>query len=506
MTTTFSHEKQFLWWIVGAVGLVEALSYAGWHHAAINAGGWIALTLLTFLVAHRNLKWGICLLFAELCIGSKGYLFSISVGSFDVSLRLGLFLALFLAYAVIICTERRIHFFAWQFWRQYAALVSVVLIGVVIGFFRGNQPMQIFLDANGFLYLGLILPLTHAIRSSQDLILLLRVMLAAIIAMIIKTLSLLFFFSHSGFFGDSWISVYKWVRDTGVGEVTWYPSGFVRVFFQSHIYVVFLFFVLLMLLVVALYRSEKLRVFFAEKQTRQWWALLSLSSATLFLGYSRSFWAGAAAALLLAAHWIVFMKRLSLKRSAVLAGMLFLSGCIGFFLTFVLVNIPLRGTQGVSSASLITDRASNLATESAAASRWQLIQPLLRAGLRHPLLGSGFGATLSFKTADPRVVAEHPDGIQTTYSFEWGYLDLLYKVGIVGVLVYAWLLIVVVREVVRRLRMPDTESVISQHALMTGLLFGTVALMCIHVFTPYLNHPLGIGWILLVSAACTTRL
>lgn len=505
MNTRFL-QKRSVWWLVGAIAIAELVSYAGWHSVTISVFGWVALTLLTFFLAHRNLKWGIFLIFVELCIGSKGYLFSISIGSFDVSLRLGMFLALFLAYAIMVITERRIHFFSWQFWKHYTALVGVIALGIVIGLLRGNESMQIFLDANGFLYLALILPLTHAIRSTDDLMGLLRVMLAAIVALMIKTFGLLFFFSHRAFFGDSWISVYKWVRDTGVGEITWYPNGFVRVFFQSHIYVVLLFFVLLLLLVFALKRAERLRNFFAEKQTRLLWLLLSVTSGTVFLSYSRSFWVGTAAALFCAGLWIVFILRLSLKRSVALAATLLLSGSVGFLIVFTLLNIPLHGSTGVSSSSLITDRTDNLASEPAAASRWQLVRPLWHAGLRHPVFGSGFGATLTYKTADPRVLTEHPDGMQTTYAFEWGYLDLLYKIGIVGVGVYAWLLIALVRETARQIRRQDAnDQTFSQQALMAGLLFGTIALMCIHVFTPYLNHPLGIGWLLLVSVAITKR-
>lgn len=499
-------QKHAVWWFVAAIALVELFSYVGWHRVEINTFGWVALTLLTFFLAHRNLKFGIFLLFAELSIGSKGYLFSMPIGSFDVSLRLGMFLALFLAYVISVIKERRIHFFTWRFWKHYTALVGVIALGIVIGLFRGNESMHIFLDANGFLYLGLILPLTHAIRSPDDVMQLMRVMLAAIIALMFKTFGLLFFFSHRGFFGDSWISVYKWVRDTGVGEVTWYPNGFVRVFFQSHIYVVFLFFVLLLLLVFTVKRADRLRSFFAEKQTRLLFVLLSLTSGTVFLSYSRSFWVGTAAALFLVGLWILFRLRLPFKRFAVLAGTLLFSGCFGFLIVFTLLNVPLHGSAGVSSSSLITDRTENLSSEPAASSRWQLIRPLLRAGLRHPVFGSGFGATLRYKTADPRVLAEHPDGMQTTYAFEWGYLDLLYKIGIGGVGVYAWLLIALVRETARQIRRQDAnEQIFSQQALVAGLLFGTIALMCIHVFTPYLNHPLGIGWLLLVSVAITKR-
>jgi UDP-N-acetylmuramoyl-L-alanyl-D-glutamate--2,6-diaminopimelate ligase len=54
--------------------------------------------------------------------------------------------------------------------------------------------------------------------------------------------------------------------------------------------------------------------------------------------------------------------------------------------------------------------------------------PILFDGVkRHPVLGSGFGATVTYKSSDPRVVAA-TGGVYTNYAFEPGAMKKLYAV------------------------------------------------------------------------------
>jgi len=60
------------------------------------------------------------------------------------------------------------------------------------------------------------------------------------------------------------------------------------------------------------------------------------------------------------------------------------------------------------------------------------LRPLLDAIAQHPWLGSGFGRTVTYRSTDPRVLADHPAGAYTTTAFEWGYLDIALKIGLLG--------------------------------------------------------------------------
>lgn len=148
-----------------------------------------------------------------------------------------------------------------------------------------------------------------------------------------------------------------------------------------------------------------------------------------------------------------------------------------------LVWMPLwRGTPDV--AQTLESRFGS--GEAAVSSRWSLL-PVMQEGIaRHPWIGSGFGATLTYTSQDPRIV-QKTGGEYTTYAFEWGWHDLWYKLGLMGVLAMVWTLGSIGRFAAR------LERAERWWAWST-----LVALATVHVFTPYLNHPLGIGVLILV--------
>jgi O-antigen ligase len=84
-----------------------------------------------------------------------------------------------------------------------------------------------------------------------------------------------------------------------------------------------------------------------------------------------------------------------------------------------------------------------------------------------------------------------PDGQFTTYAFEWGYLDILLKIGLAGLVVYLLLIVKIWRSGWSLGREGDF--------MPFGLLLGIAALLATNFFSPYLNHPLGIGYLLLCS-------
>ena len=105
---------------------------------------------------------------------------------------------------------------------------------------------------------------------------------------------------------------------------------------------------------------------------------------------------------------------------------------------------------------------------------------------------------MTYISSDLRIRQQSSDGTYTTSAFEWGYLDLWLKLGLLGVVIYGYLLMKVFRLAWDRLRDYDVYRVET-----LGASAGLVVLLATHVFTPYLNHPLGIGWIVLVSVLLT---
>lgn len=144
-----------------------------------------------------------------------------------------------------------------------------------------------------------------------------------------------------------------------------------------------------------------------------------------------------------------------------------------------------------SAGSLLTLLASRVdAGDAASVSRWKLLPILFDGVKRHPVLGSGFGATVTYKSSDPRVVAA-TGGVYTTYAFEWGWLDHWFKFGIVGIPLLIWIVLALIRGV---------WSSSHDWWIRGTVVCSLIALAATHVFTPYLNHPLGIVWLIVMEA------
>jgi len=170
---------------------------------------------------------------------------------------------------------------------------------------------------------------------------------------------------------------------------------------------------------------------------------------------------------------------------------------------------PSRFGSGGGFRSVLSDRVSMTGDDAASRSRWALLDQLNEAAALHPVLGSGLGTTVTYKTSDPRMLTMTGDGVYTTYAFEWGYHDLFIKFGAVGSLVILWFLWRVSRApllaVWRRrefLRAPRSGLATEQRQAVTalGVLLSLVALLATNVFSPYLNHPLGLGLIMTAAA------
>jgi O-antigen ligase len=89
-----------------------------------------------------------------------------------------------------------------------------------------------------------------------------------------------------------------------------------------------------------------------------------------------------------------------------------------------------------------------------------------------------------------------PDGTYTTYAFEWGWLDTWLKIGLLGLLAYIILILRVSLQAFRSLKSP-AEAYEKHKYQNTGIIIGLLSICVVSVFSPYMNHPLGIGYLIL---------
>jgi len=501
--------------------LAEILSFFGWMLPEFNLICFFVILFLALILSLKKLEYGIYILFAELFIGSKGYLFSLGISDVVISVRIGLFLVVFSVwfYRFLFChSDRQLGSLGAEeslkcgithlrdlsalkvlkvarddkkkgLEKYFFALAIIILWALIWGIIQGNNFGNVFFDFNNWLYFLLIFPV-YCVAKNNDKFLknILSILIACVVWIGIKSLILLYIFSHE--FIWALPEVYKWVRDTGIGEVTRASGNFYRIFIQSQIYSLFLFFILLPISnfqfpISKQISNSKLKI----KKNIIYYLLLIICLIIILISFSRSYWVALIIALLIY-FFIILFKKIKFLDFLKINAKIALVAIASFILVFSVINLPPKtGTGDLSS--LLSKRATEI--EAAASSRMNQLKPLLQEIAKHPIIGSGFGTTVTYKSDDPRILGNY-----TSYAFEWGYLDMILKFGVLGMAVYLILIVgILKRLLISNFQFPISNKIINSMNL--GFALALIALLIVNIFSPYLNHPLGIGFIIILS-------
>ncbi|MFH0815079.1 MAG: O-antigen ligase family protein [Candidatus Falkowbacteria bacterium] len=441
---------------------LELLSFTLFWLPTTKAIALLILAILIFVLSLINLKYGIWASIIELIIGSKGYLLAAQIGSFTLSLRMAIFCAVLFATLIYFLRDfKRFKLLKTLFTPLWITFIIVLCWGVGFALWRGHNLGIIFQDFNAYLYFLYLIPFTLVFKEQRPLAEFWKIFTASIFALCAKTLILLFAFSHY----INFIELYKWVRNTGWGEITLTP-GLIRVFSQSHIYALIGFLIFFFLLINKKYVFPK----------RALICLCILTLATTITSLSRSLWAGLIIGIICLLIYNFYQNK-QLARTLKSLGEIILFAIIGFCVAWSIINFPYP--EKISDANLSLSK--RLTQETAVQTRWSELRPLALEIAKHPVVGSGFGTTIKFNTFDARVTDKENF---TTYAFEWGYLDIILKIGLFGLLIYLLIIFNAAKAIFRQ--SPE-------------LIIGLAGLLATHMFTPYLNHPLGIGFIIILA-------
>ncbi len=464
--------------------LAEFTSYLGYFFTWASEVGFFVIAAVVLLLSLRRLEYGLFFVLADLILGGKsGALFSFEYQGFTLSIRMAIFIVVMAVWAGRIIDAWRHNYFRfslkmrrgdWRVLKWWGVLGLAMVWGIAVGLARRNDFGNLFLDANGYFYAALILPTWWCITRDQQgsdvasapvLKGLGAVFFTTTTLLALKTLFSVYLFTHglNNFIAANLVPFYRWIRDTGVGEITWLEGNFARIFFQSHIYSLAALFILL---------ATRSVLGFPR------YILIALNTTALAVNLSRSIWVG----LFVGFIALAIGQGLILHRRGV--ARLARDGTVAIFGAFLIIIVVARFPWPRPSAIDLTQATqSRFALEAGASSRWNLLPPLVRQGLAHPLVGSGFGTTVTYTSNDPRIREVDLAGVYTTYAFEWGWLDTWVKMGVFGLLALIALLGSLAWRFYRELHISWVPSAL-------GLLF---ALAAVHFFTPYLNHPLGFG-------------
>lgn len=474
-------DKSF-WITLLCLALYFALSIFAFHNAfapillLLTGIGVIALT-------QKKLEWGLAAAFAELFANSHGHLVSADVGGFALSLRMVIFLAVMAGYFVLLLRGKARLDVRDDRWGIFLPLFIAVAVGFIVGLSQ-NEALKAFKDGNAYFYLGYLLPILSIEWNPERRRLLLQVLFGSAAWVAILTLGLLYVFTH--FPEPVMAAVYKFIRDTRTGELTKMVGSLFRIFLQSQISVLVAVFLLVPLAFNRL---------LGKRDLIKLLLLFSVASAVMLISLSRSFWVGMVFGII--ALVVLCVRLLAARAAGVgrLVGMGALSGCVGALLLVLLIVFPLpyrtSNARDLSILSILFSSRAMDINDVAVSSRWKLLPEMWSEIAASPIIGSGFGEEVTFQTDDPRVRTFSPDGTWTTYSLEWGWLELWLKMGILGPIAFLAMFILFAKRLFL--------SRENEHAWLSIGFFGVlVMLYATHLFSPYLNHPLGLGLLLLV--------
>lgn len=472
----------------GVIAFLELLSFLLVGYPLIQSVFALGLAFGLFFLMLARPEVALTVLLSEYILGSKGYLFRFELtGDPDrgLPIRILFFTAFVMGWLILVAKHGW-----WRQWMGYLRERSAYLFLaglLVFAFIRALLLKNSFAlaDANAWGVLILVLPLLDLAYqrrfSTTELTRIGSVLLAALCFSMVETLALFYFFSHG--FPLAWTdAIYRWIRFTGVGEITRILPGqsAFRIFFQSHIYELLAF-------------GAGLAMISFQKKTRFAWLFLGALFAVVLVSFSRSFWIGLVAMVLIfimaCLGRVDYPLAQRFRQGWSLAWTGLLSVFIGVLMAGGLFLFPFPGGGSTNFADLVLARTNG--GEEAVQSRWQLLPILWHKIKQSPILGGGFGATVTYQSKDPRIV-QKTGGTYTTYAFEWGWVDFWVKFGILGIPVMLFFLI----QLAYRIWRSSFE-----YPLRLALVVSIVGLAAVHVFTPYLNHPLGLVLLLAMDAS-----
>ncbi len=457
------------------VGL-EVLSLGAFVYKDLNLPFLIVIGLVTFLISLKRLDWGIYILFGELFVGSRGRMLEYGI----VSLRMVIFGAVLVAWLVSKIRNSKFEILNKfqipnsKFQILYWLLLLVLVLGILNGALSGNGYRNVFLDANGYFYLLIFPAVLAGIKNREQIENIFKILATAIVVIAAKTLFLFLWFAFD-FNGVG--TLYHWVIDTKAGEITGYVGTASRIFLASQ------FWALVGIFIFGI-RRESRNIF-----------VIAAAVLGVLLSLSRSFWLGGVAAAVFGAVVLLFYLKVRFWAVVKLAGIVVLVAILEIAFLYGLVSLG-----GGKVSSTIASRIENPVTEAAGSARLLLLPELVAGIKQSPVIGSGFGKEVRYSSFLPnQITPDNPEGVIASYAFEWGYLDMLLKFGALGFVIYLLFIAYIFRLGWANLQFLisnfQTNSKLKMQNL--GILTGLVALLILNITTPYLNHPLGIGYLIL---------
>ncbi len=411
--------------------------------------GLLILFTVVYLLFTKNIWGWYAIAFEILLGGSGGY-----IGIQGMSLRTLLLIASLLIYSLTCIREKRLS-------ELYNTNKSTIyfLGGLIIysgvcflnGYIHHHALGNLVSDLVPYAFFLYYFPLRDlALHKQLNTTLLYCALLAAVIGN-----ALLIAFTFVGFSSTYFVlqdSYYHWYRDVALGKTTELPFHFYRLVLNEH---------LLLIPTVTYFAYQTIR---AKKIFSVDFSILLILLAILSVNLTRSYM------LALAVVYIALFQVKNWKRWLVvtaLSAILFVS---------IFTGVHLAASRGQSLGwELFGLRLQSITSphiEDSSLSRLLLLPKILDKIKAHPVIGEGLGDTVTVYSPVFKQTI-------TTPHFDWGYLEIIAEMGIVGLILWGALLVHLMR----------------QHIHFDRWIIGSVAALLVINFTaPAVFHVLAVIW------------
>ncbi|MDD4695793.1 MAG: O-antigen ligase family protein [Patescibacteria group bacterium] len=459
--------------------IFETISFITHEISSIENFVFIITSLLISYFIIKNIEYAIYISFVELIVGSQGHLLDLNIAGFDISLRMMIFAISFIAGIIYLLKNKTKLFKSKSTTISFCIFIIMLLWGTILALIYKRPIQNIFLDLNGYLFI-LILPVFYNIIMNRiGLRKTFVILLTATIFFSLKTIIIFYIFSHH-FAGFDLATLYKWLRDLRIFEITRVNDNFYRIFSQSQIYLLISFSITSVF--IAYNKIKENKILFTA-------GILNLIA--IIISFSRSYWVGLLVGGILFLFWLI-AKKIEFKKIFIMYSKFAFMFIFSLLVIFALTKIPYTSTK---LNNLLSERLTQ--GEAASNSRLELLPHMTDAIKKSPILGHGLSYEITYFSQDPRnKTDENSSGFITTYSFEWGWLSIWLKFGILGLIAYSYIILKILFDFVK-LNLAN-KKMNEKYLLTLGLVIGLMTVCFTNIFSPYLDHPLGISLIILI--------
>ncbi|MFA6537560.1 MAG: O-antigen ligase family protein [Patescibacteria group bacterium] len=328
----------------------------------------------------------------------------------------------------------------------FGLLILSAGISAVVGFIHGHTLSLIFSDALPYFFLFYYFPLKELLNNTEFIAFTKKLILAAIIG---NTLFILLtFIGYSSGILVMFDPYYHWYRDIGLGKITEMGGNFFRLVINEQL-------LLAPVLLYWLYKTIK------EKITWQNIAILSALLFVLGINFTRIYHLAIIFGALFLINKINWKKTFSIY---ILSAVIYLA-------IFCSTNLIISGGKD-TGLNLLLGRAQSVidpSAENSSLSRMMLLPKIWEKIQAHPIVGNGLGDTITVYSPifKKDIITPH---------YDWGYLEIIGEIGIIGLLIWLALIYLIFQQT-------------KNDKLSLSLL---ISLLVINLTSPALFHVLGI--------------